>query len=247
MTIGTGKRLTLYWDFESSQGWPPGDAKDLFQNAELFLAPGLIAQPGIIGQGARFTTAFNSVISGDPFSVDLPVFAYNPLDVDTSGITWSMWIKFVGNDPVQSLFYLDDTGGNGHCRIGYTVSPAQIDYVYNIYAEDWTPTYNLTFTALYGFTLGQWYLVAWTYDKTTGGIQLSVNGISVGTNTAASLIPVVVGGHIYTIAGITDNGVLIDELGLSMVSNLTLGNLKWLYNTGAGRTWPAVQNLGSTP
>lgn len=181
---------------------------------------------GIIGDGAKFDATGGTLFS----SFTLPGL------VTTPGTSFAFWVKFTSTKGAAINFfrvifgvtpiYLQLTNGqvdtDNHLRLKGYISSGGFEYDFGIAA------------------LGSWYFCAGTVNAVTNEVRLYLNGNQVQSQIVTGSVGLV---FAYSLMLLNPNNCcdcVVDECAIWCTHVLTDAEVAWLYNAGAGKTYPFV-------
>lgn len=155
------------------------------------------------------------------------------LPATVNGFSMACWLK------VDSL-------GTSYGSVGY-VSTGSLSMMLNFAAGigfyfRWTDTSHTEDLTVTSPTLGTWFFLHLFYDATQTRFGYSIdNGAEILGTYAPTLVPSVKGGVFAWQLGLTTpNDYTVDEIALRLDTRFTPTEVTYLYNSGAGRTWPVT-------
>ena len=227
LTVAVPITTSAYWKLDEAAGSVPRVASVSPCN---FLPLGVTSPgtPALIGNGV----VFDATVGSNNYTT----FAYNAALGYTAPNGWSMW----------GWFRCDATGwagglGNGGFEIGFSAGLHGIRLSVGS-SLDVTPFRVETHwdTVYFNTTLGVWHFFFLFYDGTLHQHGYSIDNGPQSTLPTANIMGTVAGG-LCTLSNdwMGATGYIIwDELGVCMTERLSLTQLAFLYNGGAGRTYP---------
>lgn len=212
------------------------------------LVAGTSAAPGLFVNGTEISpAAFGQrglSLGGTP--------AITINQATSTGISMWFWIKVLSYNTTFDFvpLILDDSGATTNrfrVNIGFVSALSggvDLDHTNNTDPSATVSTPNLA------WNLGDWHLIACTYDKTAHTLNIYIDGVLSVT-----------GADPYVYVDLTNSNFtfnqtshaaesfdfVIDEFGLSTKGALAQSQVTSLWNTGAGVTWPAVQGIVPFP
>lgn len=195
--------------------------------------------PGIIGNGFEMTSTQSYDVFNFPNSI-------HGVTSSTFNVTlWAKWNAFnvteAGNFTI-ALVDLEDIAGGSAGEITFRWFSSTQRFQVRIADEFGAIHVTQNFLPAFVPVLGQWYMLTFSYDGTTGKGGIEVYGGSSYLTTGAYVETVPPGSavvHGNFIGGVpTQAGdIVIDELAFWNY-NLSAANKTFLYHSAAGRTWP---------
>lgn len=231
LKVSRASQFTHYWPFEV---WP-GPFQDMVSgHFSMRNNPGIIQGPGLYGFGLRHTNPANATFFVFPtVNTDL---AYTPSAATTAGISFCYWINFTTSHNYDVLLFFD-LGVNNWTLQQYWTSATKNFTV----LVDSTLTPSDSFNVVQDMPNGVWHFVCVTLEKSTNAVSLYVDAALIFSKVMSVVFVDTPEGELR--GGTTDPGAedfTIDEFGLSLNSCFSPATIAWLYNSGAGRTWPQV-------
>ncbi len=240
ITVASGARI-LYWTMEELVGNRVDEVEGVSLPVAGDTSPGnnsgrvvQVADPGLYGNGLHFS--FNNPGWLQSF-VGSSLGYFGDLKQDGNGFSVCVWLK------INSL-------GNRFATIGYfggQPNPNHIDCFYHFLSgttlfRTGDAAGNSENLAVAAPPIGSWFMLHLFYDPTVANFGFSINN---GAETYSGYSPVMAAnleGLVQAFqlgtTGFTPNDWQCDEMLVRLDARLTPAQLTYLYNGGAGRTWP---------
>lgn len=223
ITISAPSNITAYWTLNESTG--STNRLDSTGGNSTLIPTGVTAPgvPALISNGVQFTGVFG----GNSYSTQAlaPAISY------VAGNSLSFWGWFKINS-------LGNIAGNG-TLVAYDSFQCSIFLAAGSLTDPQPMAISSTLGTVYvPVSLGAWHFFHLFYDHSILQFGYSLdNGPEV--LLPGTIDPVSSGGDFELRQGFVLNGdVIFDEVGLLTTSKLTPAQVTYLYNGGAGRTWP---------
>lgn len=226
-SIDLASGLVSYWKLDSITN-PIVDSKGV--NNGIAASTGVISTAGKVGLGIAFN---NSTTSGGYINMGNNSSLY-----PTSDFSLSIWVKTPSPwDPTQPAHNMLNTRGIGSA--GYALGILNTGFRLDIAGSPYAYLQSFPNSGS-ELPTGTWYHIVVTLESGTG--RMYINGILVTSSTnmsiASSTYRMIIGGRDTgsSIQG-RAKGVAFDEAGY-WNRGLNPGEVTYLYNGGAGRTYP---------
>lgn len=220
--------VTAYYTLDSVAP-VSGDVMDSVAGLHMFKQPGVQSPtvPALISNGLeRADLAHTAYTTGLVAALAYP---------DTGGWSEFGWFKILGQGSANVGSELVAGVGNGSIFIdvGNTDNPANVEV-------SWTDAAFQSVQTYIPLSTGAWHFFHLYYDPVAHKVGISFdNGAATLTGTGVSFTPQING--VWDFFGpLVSFGVDVvwDEIGLKLDRKLTSAEQAFLYNSGAGRTWP---------
>lgn len=238
LTVDSSLIVAAYWAFSES-----GDSADRVDSvASVHLIPNVTpsafnSAPGKFANGF----GFEENGSGD-FQNFNPIVGEPTLRIQSSN-GWSVFLWFKINSwglfwATEPLIDFTQIGSPAELRIQTDSFAAhQLD----IFGSD--DLHNSFSPTPFSPTLATWYFLHVFFDPILGQVGYSINNGAAVMDVTPMVFGARAAGNLQLFeawgAGTTGNiDVVIDEMGFKLDRNLTPAEVSFLYNSGAGRTWP---------
>lgn len=217
--------LVSYWRLNETSG----ARADIFGVSNLSDNGGVTSASGIIGNAASFAKASSQSLS----------CVSNTSLTNLTSFTVAGWMYFdsIGGSGVNNAFFSKwSSGGGGTNEFFLAYQPGSPGFAWFV-----TGTGGLASVVNNpGISTSIWYFVVADYDATTGLIGLSFNGGEKSTAALSGTVQTASNDfYLGTIPGFGNYYMdgRLDEVGFWRRS-LSLQEIKYLYNSGRGRTYP---------
>lgn len=166
---------------------------------------------------------------------------------NTGDQTISLWAYFTNGSPASGTFYamvsLEATSAPAY-NIGYGNEGGTLRFQYVTSSGGGSQTAG---RVSYTLSSGTWYHIVFTYKSSTSGIEVFINGTSVGTATASAVKTADGNFQIGKTSGFGNTMYgRLDEVNVwSRV--LTSSEITQLYNSGSGIAYPYPTSVTPTP
>lgn len=245
LTVQTPITVSAYWAFEETTvQYVDKVAGYTLQPAGFAWTGTLDTVTGKILKGARLQEQ-NGPVNMQQLSLPAipPGFPRTALEFLTSSIQgWSVfyWINYsetIGNQP--SIIIQNYNSGihlNGFNFSVDTIDDTQLEVALFVFdGLGGTPS-----AIGFGGTLNAWNFVVGSWDKATQKISIWINAVLVAQfiGAAAPINDCWFHNIGMSFGSSAADFSIIDEMGVSSGPGLTQAQVNYLYNAGAGRTWP---------
>jgi hypothetical protein len=218
---------TEWWTMNEASGNRVGSVSGITMAPTGSAASGT----GLIGNALEFPGEDSGRLEADPVAASLAYTAGQDL-------SFSYWVKLtdaIGDrmpafmfwirDPPTSKAFVEAYSWDGPTRYvdAFVVSGS----IYGFYEQDpYSPAQDT------------WYHWVILYDATTHLLSLYEDGALIGSSTDEVTLPSGQNNILRFNRETLSTPGLIDEFGVWIDHKLTAGQISWLYNSGAGRTYP---------
>lgn len=228
IVVNPGLNLTAYYTLDSSQP-VTGDLIDSVAGLHMFKQAGAASPnvPALISNGLQRTLALSTTYTTGQVA---------PLHYPNTG-GWSLfgWFKINSNGPVNVGSEITVGVGNGSLflDLGNTTNPQNLEV-------SWTDAGFQSVQTYLPISVGAWHFFHLYYDPVAQQVGISFdNGAPTLTGVGVSFT-VAATGLLNFFGPAAGSGVdaIWDEIGIKFDRKLTSAEQTYLYNSGAGRTWP---------
>lgn len=228
LTVNSGLNPTAYYTLDSAE-LVTGDLIDSVAGLHMFKQAGVASPnvPALISNGLQRTLLLNTA-----YTTGLVAALAYP---NTGGWSEFGWFKINSQGPVNVGSELVMSVGNGSIFIdvGSTNNPQNVEV-------SWTDAAFQSVQTYIPMTLGVWHFFHLYYDPVAHQVGISFdNGAPTLTGVGVSFTPNAA--NVWDFFGplvFAGADVTWDEIGLKLDRKLTSAEQTYLYNAGAGRTWP---------
>lgn len=240
----TGAHLSFYWTMDEGG---TADKVDSVAGLHWPLLFSAAAGAGLFGNGTDMPNPV--IINQDP---GLGTFANTNITIDqatSTGISVWFWIKKLSAS-LNGVFNMDTSDVLHTNRFRVAFGPLDGTPASGVVVEHTNDTDDVSAsTADLSWIVGDWHMIAATYDKTSQTINVYIDGALAATAMDAFTYPDLTSTDMKLVnvdfGGVTDG--VVDELGLSTKGALSTAQVTSLYNSGVGVTWPNITPIVPFP